>query len=116
MDIAVRDDAVENLWVRIKRTDGKADAVVGVYYQPPTQDDGTDELFSRQLGKSWDGLHSWSKSHCSQAPHCSYSTGDVGAHAFKPLLPSQLNAEMNIAVEQWTSWIQHGEKSLQKLL
>lgn len=58
MDIAVRNDAVESLWVRIKGTDSKADAVAGVYYQPPTQDDGTDELCYRQLGKSWDRLHS----------------------------------------------------------
>ena len=86
--------------MRIKGTDSKADSVVGVYYQPPTQDGGTDELFYRHLGKSWDRLHSWSKSHCSQAPHCSSSTDDVGAQAFKPLFPLQLNVAMYIAVEQ----------------
>lgn len=103
MATAVRDDAVKSLWVRIKGIDSEADSVVGVYYRPPTQDGGTDELFYRHFGKSWDRLHSWSKSHCSQAPRCSYSTGDVGAQAFKPLFPLQLNVEMYVAVEQWTS-------------
>lgn len=36
--------------MRIKETDIK-DAVVGVYYRPPTQDNGTDELLYMQFGE-----------------------------------------------------------------
>lgn len=54
-DIAVRDDAVWSLWVRLKGTDTKADITVGVYYRLPTQKNGTDE----PLGEiSWDWLPS----------------------------------------------------------
>lgn len=48
MAIAVGDDAIESLWMRIKETDIKG-TVVGVYYRPPTQDNGTDELLYRQF-------------------------------------------------------------------
>lgn len=48
--IAVMDDVVESLWLRIKGTDSKAH-VVSVYYWPPTQNDGMDKLFYWQLGE-----------------------------------------------------------------
>ena len=44
--LAVGDDTVESLWVRIK---GKVDVVVGVCCQPPSRGDTTDELFYKQL-------------------------------------------------------------------
>jgi len=44
--------------VRITGTEDKGDVVVGVYYQSPSQDVSTDELFQRQLGKisGWVGF------------------------------------------------------------
>lgn len=41
--LAVGNNAVGSLCVRIKRKTNKAD-VVGVYYQPPSQNDDSDEL------------------------------------------------------------------------
>ncbi|KAK4813002.1 hypothetical protein QYF61_004178 [Mycteria americana] len=46
------DDRVECLWVRIRGKANKADIVVGVCYRPPNQDEGTDELFYKQLGEA----------------------------------------------------------------
>jgi len=37
--------------VRIKEMDIKADVVKGVYYQPLTQNNSTEELFYEQFGK-----------------------------------------------------------------
>ena len=55
MALAVGNDRVESLWVRIKGKANKAAVVVGVYYQPPSQDDHTDESFckeSRDMSRS----------------------------------------------------------------
>lgn len=41
--LAVGNDAVGSLCVKIKGKANKAD-VVGVYYQPPSQDNNSDEL------------------------------------------------------------------------
>lgn len=51
MDIAIRNVVVESLWVRIKGMDSRKDVVMGVYYQPLTKDNGTDDLLYRQLGE-----------------------------------------------------------------
>ncbi|KAK4806962.1 hypothetical protein QYF61_027329 [Mycteria americana] len=48
--LTVSDNVVENLWVRIRKVENKGD-VVGVYYQSPSQDDSTYELFYKQLGE-----------------------------------------------------------------
>ena len=45
--LAVDHDTVESLWVRMKGKAKKAD--VGVYYEPPNQDDNTDQLFYKEL-------------------------------------------------------------------
>lgn len=50
MDIAIRDDVVGSLWMRIKETGSKVEVVLGVYYLLPAQDSSTDELLYRQLG------------------------------------------------------------------
>jgi len=50
MDIAIRDDVVGSLWMRIKETGSKVEVVLGVYYLLPTQDSSTDELLYTQLG------------------------------------------------------------------
>lgn len=39
---------IESLWIRMKGQTIHLDIMVGVYYRPPSQDNGTDELF---LGK-----------------------------------------------------------------
>ena len=49
--LTVSDDVVESLWVMIRGMENKGDAIVGVYYRSPSQDDSTDELFYRQLGE-----------------------------------------------------------------
>ena len=49
MALAVGNDRVESLWVRIKGKANKAAVVVGVYYQPPSQHDDTNELFYKGL-------------------------------------------------------------------
>lgn len=41
MALAVSDNTVETLWVRIKEKANKEDVVVGVYYWPPSKDDDT---------------------------------------------------------------------------
>ena len=43
------EERVESLWVRIKGQAGMGDAVVGVCYRPPDQDEEADEAFYRQL-------------------------------------------------------------------
>lgn len=48
-ELAVGDDTVESLCVRIKGQANKGDVTVGVYYRPPRQDDDTDELFFKDL-------------------------------------------------------------------
>ena len=42
------DNTVVTLWIRIKGKANKADIAVGVNYQPPSQDDHTDELFYKE--------------------------------------------------------------------
>ncbi|GAB0207654.1 hypothetical protein GRJ2_003231100 [Grus japonensis] len=49
MALTVDDDIVESLWVRMKGKVNKVDVVVGVYYQPLSQDTTTDELFYKEL-------------------------------------------------------------------
>ncbi|KAK4818852.1 hypothetical protein QYF61_020071 [Mycteria americana] len=49
--LAVSDDVVESLWVRIRGIENKGDIVVGVYYRSPSQAVSTDELSYRQLGE-----------------------------------------------------------------
>ena len=49
MALAVGNDTVESLWVRMKGKTNKADVVVGVFYRPPSQDNDTDELFYKEL-------------------------------------------------------------------
>ena len=48
-DLTVSDYVVESLWVEIRGTENKGDVVMGVYYQLPSQDVSTDELFHRKL-------------------------------------------------------------------
>lgn len=42
-------EMAESVWVRIKRRAKRADAIVRVYYRPPSQDDNTNELFFKEL-------------------------------------------------------------------
>uniref|UniRef100_A0A803T8Q3 Reverse transcriptase domain-containing protein n=1 Tax=Anolis carolinensis TaxID=28377 RepID=A0A803T8Q3_ANOCA len=42
---------LESIWIRIKGTGTQKDLVVGVYYRPPSQDEGLDEAFCQQLTK-----------------------------------------------------------------
>ena len=50
--LAVRDDVVESLWVRIRGMENKEDVSVGAYYPSPSQDESTDELAYGQLGET----------------------------------------------------------------
>lgn len=49
--LAVNVGVADSLWVRIKEMDIKADVAKGVYYQPLTQNNSTDELFHKKFGK-----------------------------------------------------------------
>lgn len=44
LELAVSDNVVESLWVRIKVQANKGDVVVGVYNRPPGHDEDTDSL------------------------------------------------------------------------
>ena len=45
------DERAECLWIRIRGKANKADIMVGVCYRPPNQDEETDEIFYKRLGK-----------------------------------------------------------------
>lgn len=49
VELGVRNDKVESLWVRIRGTAKKAEILLGVCYKPPSQDEKTDEMFYKQL-------------------------------------------------------------------
>jgi len=49
MAFRVGDYMIETLWVRMKWKTNKVNVVVGVYYQPHSQDDDSDELFYKEL-------------------------------------------------------------------
>ena len=42
-----KEDVVVSIWLSIRGMENKADDIVGVYYQSPSQDDSIDELFYR---------------------------------------------------------------------
>lgn len=46
--LALKDDVVESLWVKIGRK-ANVDAVVGVYYRSPSLSDDTNVLFYKEL-------------------------------------------------------------------
>jgi len=46
---AVADDTVESLWVRMKGKANEVGVLVGVFYQPASQDEDTNELFYKEL-------------------------------------------------------------------
>ncbi|GAB0193231.1 mitochondrial enolase superfamily member 1 [Grus japonensis] len=47
--LGVDEERAKSLWVRIKGQANMGDAVVGVYYRPPDQEEEVDEAFYRQL-------------------------------------------------------------------
>ncbi|KAJ7425827.1 glycosyltransferase-like protein LARGE1 [Willisornis vidua] len=48
-DLDDGDNSVECLWVRIRGKANKADAMVGVCFRPPNQDEEAEEIFYKQL-------------------------------------------------------------------
>jgi len=51
VELAVGNDKVEFLWVRIRERAYKAGILLEVCYRPPNQDEETDELFYKQLAQ-----------------------------------------------------------------
>jgi len=50
LHLRMDEEPTESLWVRIKGRAGTGDAIMGVFYRPPSKEDRADEALCRQIG------------------------------------------------------------------